>query len=84
VYDEAGFGEYREKVAPLIVQYGGRMLAVGPASEKEGRWGPETYVPVEFPNIERAQEWYDCSDYQLLKQLRRHSARVNPALIEGM
>ena len=83
VTDAAGFGQYREQVGPLIAQYGGRFLAVGEAGENEGRWGPETYVLIEFPSLERAREWYGCAEYRPLKELRQRSARVNLVLVEG-
>jgi len=84
VSDAAGFGQYREQVAPLIAQYGGRYLAVGEAEEKEGHWGPGTSVLIEFPSLERAQAWYDSAEYGPLKELRQRSARGNIVFLNGM
>jgi len=84
VSDAAGFGQYREQVAPLVAQYGGRYLAVGAAEEKEGHWGAGTDVLIEFPSLERARAWYDCAEYRPLKELRQRSARVNLAFLDGM
>jgi uncharacterized protein (DUF1330 family) len=84
VTDAAGLGQYREQVAPLVAQYGGRYLAAGVAENKEGDWGPGVNVVIEFPSLERAREWYDCAEYRPLKELRQRSARVNLAFLDGM
>lgn len=84
VTDSAGFNQYREQVGPVLAKYGGRYLAVGQGENKEGRWGPATYVLLEFPSLERAQEWYDSAEYRPLKELRQRSARGNIVFLNGM
>jgi uncharacterized protein (DUF1330 family) len=84
VTDPAALDRYREQVGPLVAQYGGRYLAAGPAEGKEGSWRGGVFVVIEFPTKDRAQEWYDCAEYQPLKQLRKSSTRSNMVLVDGL
>lgn len=84
VTDAAGYEQYREQAGPLATQYGGRFLAAGQAEAKEGRWGPGTYVIIEFPSLERAEAWYDSAEYRPLKELRQRSTRGNIVFLNGM
>jgi uncharacterized protein (DUF1330 family) len=71
VTDPAGFEEYRQKVSPLIAQFGGRYLVRGgDVKTLEGNLPIHRLVVLEFPSVEAAQRFYDCSKYQPLLKIR--------------
>jgi uncharacterized protein (DUF1330 family) len=71
VTDPAGFEEYRQKVSPLIAQFGGRYLVRGgDVKTLEGNLPIHRLVVLEFPSIEAAQRFYDSPEYQPLLKIR--------------
>jgi uncharacterized protein (DUF1330 family) len=84
VSDEAGLGEYIEKVPPLVERYGGRYIARGPAHVLEGEHRPDVLVILEFPTLEQMQALYDSAEYAPLKALRQRSCTMNFIGVEGL
>src|SRR5258708_29035932 len=65
ILDQRAFDEYAEKVRPTLHQHGGRWVAIEPGHViKAGTWPYVRTVLVEFPSIEKAQQWYDSPDYR--------------------
>ena len=59
VTDPTGFQEYLNVAGPMVAKYGGRLLAAGPpATMLEGTWQPKGVTLIEFPSVERAQQWH--------------------------
>lgn len=59
------FGQYGPKAGSQIVNYGGRVLAATFDKDvKEGVWGNNWTVVLEFPSIKSANAWYNSSEYQ--------------------
>src|SRR3954471_3353268 len=60
ITDPVKFEEYRVKVAPMIVSYGGRYITKAGSHRfpESPHWKPERVVIVEFPNMERLNAWY--------------------------
>jgi uncharacterized protein (DUF1330 family) len=84
VHDAAGFEEYRKLVPGTIAQYGGRYIVRGGKSEVlEGDWTPKRIVILEFPDFERAREWWASQEYAEPKKMRQRTARTNLVLVEG-
>ena len=50
----------------------------------EGQWQPTFPVMIEFPNLERAREWYSSNEYADLKALRLSAVRSNAVFMEGL
>ena len=75
ITDAERFDEYRRKVAPLIARFGGRYLTKpGTHSLPEGgHWTPARVVIVEFPDMQRLNDWYASAEYAPLKALRKAS-----------
>lgn len=66
VTDPAGFHEYVNVAGPIVAKYGGRLLAAGPpAAILEGSWHPKGVTLIEFPSVERAQQWYTAPSTRL-------------------
>ncbi len=81
--DPQAFGEYAQQVGLVIERYGGRFLVRGgTVHAKEGDWSPRLVV-IEFPSVERAQEWYDSEEYRPLRELRQRAAEGDLIIVEG-
>jgi uncharacterized protein (DUF1330 family) len=64
VTDAAGFEEYRQKVMPVIAQFGGRYIVRGGDLRRlEGNLPINRLVVLEFPTLEAAQRFYDSAEY---------------------
>ena len=78
------YPEYREKVPPVIAQYGGKFLVRGGAIHPaEGDLGVDRLVVIEFPTLEAARRFYDSPEYAPLLKLRLETARSQVAFVEG-
>jgi uncharacterized protein (DUF1330 family) len=84
VTDPAGFDQYRQKVAPLIAQFGGRYLVRGgEVRVLEGNPPNRRLVVLEFPSMEAAQRFYDCAEYEPVKKIRLASSNSELVLAAG-
>ena len=70
VHDPDGFQRYREKVAPLVEQFGGRYLVRGgEITELEGQFPAPRLVIIEFADRSQAERWYRSPEYQAILPL---------------
>jgi uncharacterized protein (DUF1330 family) len=84
VKDPSRFGEYREKVAPVIAAHGGRYLIRGCAvTAVEGDPGLDRVVVLEFPDMDTLKRFYHGADYAPLLALRESCTVSHVALVEG-
>jgi uncharacterized protein (DUF1330 family) len=66
------------------MHYGGRYLVRGGAAETlEGSWVPKRLVILEFPNTQRARDWWSSPEYAAAKALRQSCASTLMILVEG-
>ena len=86
ITDTAAFQDYAGKAGPTIPKYDGRPRVVrGKLEVLEGTWKPVNLVILEFPNADRAREWYNSQDYHPLVAARQKAAKGNNLiLIEGV
>lgn len=83
--DAAGFEAYRTIAAKTIAQYGGRYLVRGGAANLvEGGPPPKTIIVVEFPTMERLQEWYASPEYAEALNVRRTALDRRLIFVEGV
>ena len=84
VTDPEAYKSYRDGVAPVLAQYGGRFLVrAGTIHPLEGDLGIDRCVVIEFPSREAAQRFYDSPEYAPLLKLRLAAARSKMAIVEG-
>lgn len=84
VTNPAKFEEYRQKVGPIVAQYGGRFLVRGAeARVLEGNPPIRRLAILEFPTLAAAQKFYDSPEYKPVLGLRLASATSNVILVEG-
>jgi len=85
VHDAAGFEAYRTIAAKTIAQYGGRYLVRGGAAGVvEGGPPPQTIIIVEFPSMQRLQEWYASPQYAEALKHRRTALDRRLIFVEGV
>ncbi len=85
VKDPVRYEDYKTLVPPSIAAFGGRFVARGgKADVLEGDWNPQRLVILEFPNAERARQWYDSPEYAAAKALRQATSTGSLVLIEGV
>ena len=85
VRDPEAYENYKSLVPASVEAYGGRFIARGGATESlEGDWAPERIVVLEFPNLERARQWWASPEYSDAKAIRMRSARTRMIATEGI
>jgi len=64
----AKYEDYRAKVRPTFVKYGGRLLTKLGSHKmpEEGNWKPDHVVVLEFPDLDSLNAWYKSPEYQPL------------------
>ena len=85
VKDPVRYEDYKTLVPPSIAAFGGRFVARGGKTDVlEGDWNPKRLVIIEFPNAERARQWYDSPEYAAARALRQATSTGSLVLIEGV
>lgn len=85
ITDFAQLEAYKARVAPLVERFGGRYVVLGGnARPVEGDWTPAYLVMIEFPDLARANQWYDSPEYGEVKRLRLAAGRFNGVILEGL
>ncbi len=85
ITDPVRYEEYRRLATPTVAAHGGRYVVRGGAVRKlEGSWQPGRLVVLEFPDAERAREWWDSDDYRPAHHLRETCARTDMIIVDGV
>jgi uncharacterized protein (DUF1330 family) len=84
VVDAETYGEYIQQAPATVEQYGGRYLVRGGAiTPLTGGWDPQRMVVIEFPTMERFQEWLTSPEYSAIAPLRERSTTSKAIVVEG-
>jgi len=82
--DPVKMQEYRNRIFPVVAQYGGKYLVIGgPLDAVEGSWRPAFPVLIEFPSLEQAHRWYNSEEYRDLKELRLAATKGHAVFMAG-
>jgi uncharacterized protein (DUF1330 family) len=85
IFDPAKMEAYKERVMPVVQQFGGRYVVIGGKVDlMEGTAQPSYPVMIEFPSLEQAHRWYGSEEYRELKSLRLEAGRFNAVFVEGL
>ena len=85
IHDPATYGEFMERVKPLVQQFGGAYLVRGGSHEVlEGKWQPSRLVLFEFPDMDSARRLFTSDEYAPLKELRRSCSSGDIVIVEGV
>ena len=84
VSDQAKYGEFMKMAPSVIEKFGGRFAArAGNTKVLEGPALTGHVVIVEFPTFERAEQFYNSTEWQAARKLREGAATGQFILIEG-
>lgn len=82
--EEAGLA-YASVARKSILDHGGRYLIAGTTPEPvEGVWDSSRVVVIEFPDLDRIQEWYGSPEYRRAREIREGKVRVGMLFVEGV
>ena len=85
VTNPEGYKEYAKAVPATIEQYGGRFLVRGgKVHVLEGEWPERRRVIIEFPSVEAAKRWWDSTEYEKPKAMRRANSKGRLLMLEGV
>ncbi|MGD9183466.1 MAG: DUF1330 domain-containing protein [Desulfobacterales bacterium] len=85
VTDWDRYNEYIKVTPGIIAKYGGRFIVRG--GEMVTLEGPEEkwrIVVVEFPDLQKAKDFYNSADYTDAKKIREGAALAQFVAIEGL
>lgn len=72
------YEEYKKLTPTSLEPFGGKFVIRGlPVEALEGEWKHDRLVLLEFPNREKALEWYNSSAYQNAKKIREKASSAN-------
>ena len=84
ITDAEGYEKYKPLAAASIATYGGSYKSRGGTTESlEGDPGIGRVVVLEFPDLERARQWYNSDEYREASQLRQAAARSRIFIVDG-
>ena len=76
------YEEYKKLTPTSLEPFGGKFVIRGlPVEALEGEWKHDRLVLLEFPNREKALEWYNSENYQKAKKIRESGSKANFFLI---
>jgi uncharacterized protein (DUF1330 family) len=85
ILDPKAYEEYRNRVAAVIAEYGGKYLVRGgPAEVLEGDRSLHRIIIVEFSSLDQLNAFYRSTDYGVLKELRKLTCNSHIFSVEGV
>jgi uncharacterized protein (DUF1330 family) len=85
IRDAEKFKDYLKATPAVIKRFGGKFLVRGGDFEIcEGGWNPKRLVVVEFESMQKAKQFYNSSQYNVIKGLRQSSAYTEWVFVEGL
>lgn len=85
VTDPVGYEGYKILTPSTISAYGGSFIVRGGAAEVlEGSRQPGRIVVLEFPDTDRAKEWWNSAEYAEAKLIRQRTAKTEMFVVEGL
>jgi len=84
VIDSEMYGQYMERVRPIVLSHGGRYLVRGGrVLPLAGDWRPERLLVIEFDSLEGLQTCFASEEYREIAPLRERSTRSRSIIVEG-
>ena len=76
---------YLERIDATLEPFGGRFIIHGThvVAAPEGEW-PGDLIVIEFPDRDRAEDWYASDAYQEILPLRTRNAEGVAILLDGV
>lgn len=78
------YAEYKKLSPKIVEQYGGRFLSRGGRKiNLEGAEETRRVVIVEFPDAQKAEEFYWSPEYQAAMKIRENAAQMDLMIVGG-
>ena len=85
ITDTQEYEEYKKLTPAAVAAYDGKFIVRGGTTQTlEGDWQPERIVVLEFPSVDRANEWWHSQLYTEAKVIRQRSANTKMIIVEGV
>jgi uncharacterized protein (DUF1330 family) len=85
IHDYKEYEEYKKLTPGAIAAFDGKFIVRGGHTiTLEGEWKPERMVVLEFPTVERANEWWNSEIYSKPKRIRQGAAKTKMIIVEGV
>ncbi len=85
IHDHSEYEKYKKLTPAAISAFNGKFLVRGGKTiSLEGDWKPERIVVLEFPSVEKANEWWHSELYTEAKLIRQRAAKTKMIVIQGV
>jgi uncharacterized protein (DUF1330 family) len=85
IHDQAPFARYVAGFMPVLLQYGGRLVAAdGEPEVVEGEWAGNRVVVLGFDDRDAFTTWINSAEYQAIVQDRWDAAETTFLLVRGV
>jgi len=76
--------EYLERIDDTLRPYDGHFIIHGGEQDVREGASPGTLIVIEFPDRQRAEEWYASPAYRAILPLRTENSDSNVFFVEGV
>jgi len=85
IHNPVEYEDYKKLTPESLKPYDGKFIVRGGKSETlEGEWNPERIVVIEFPDMGKANEWWNSEGYAPAKALRQRTSYTKMILVPGI
>ncbi|MCA0933622.1 DUF1330 domain-containing protein [Lutimonas saemankumensis] len=85
IHDKELYKSYTLLTPATIAAYDGKFVVRGgEISVLEGEWNPERIVLLEFPSVEKANEWWHSEAYEKVRKIRQKAATTKMIVLKGV
>ncbi|HYC03668.1 MAG TPA: DUF1330 domain-containing protein [Azospirillaceae bacterium] len=85
ITEPEAYGRYQAAFMPVLIQYGGRLLAADTVPEIiEGEWPHQKLVLLSFPDEAAFRRWEQSPEYQEIARDRRAGATGVVMMVRGI
>jgi uncharacterized protein (DUF1330 family) len=84
ITDPTLYEDYKKLTAATLTPFDGKFIVRGGQRQTlEGDWTTDRLVIVEFPSVEKAQQWWASDGYAPAKAIRQRASTTRMVLVEG-
>ena len=85
IHDRPRYDRYAAGFMPVLIQYGGRLLAADEGVERlEGVWQADKVVLIAFPDRAAADRWMTSPEYREISRDREAATEGPVLLVHGI
>jgi uncharacterized protein (DUF1330 family) len=85
IHNPVEYEDYKKLTPVSLIPFDGKFIVRGGKAETlEGEWNPERIVVIEFPDIEKANAWWNSEEYAQAKALRQRTSYTKMIVVPGV